>query len=479
MNAAGWYFSSERAFDITVAYQLDPRPEFMDAILSNLNYEGGCNPVNVSYVTGLGWKRQREIVHQYAQNDRRVLPPGGIPLGNIQDGFAYVDTYKSELGALCFPSDGAAVGYYPFYDRWGDSFNVSTEFVNLDQSRSLASLAFVATLTPLKSQAWTPPSGQVSVAADPSVPGQFRATMTVPGMDLNGARIVWEARDQEPAYGLVYTFTPKSSGAQWVEAEAQWPDGRRVVAVGTFNYDNPMITWVDDSLPEGAVAGADGGDFWNWVNVSPAPAVGSVSHQSAIAAGQHQHYFDNASSTLTINTGDVLFAWVYIDPANRPEQIMLQFNAGEWEHRAYWGASKLSFYAAEGSAGKKSMGPLPTAGQWVRLQVPAKDVGLEGKTIKGMAFSAYGGRVTWDAAGKATANAATAWLNTKVLPGTSAMSIAFDSQIGRNYRVAYKDSVAQTNWIVLHDITASDWQTTVRDTNAIARRQRFYMVAAN
>src|SRR4029079_19173037 len=78
VRGAGWYFSSERAFDISVGYQISPKPEFLDALISNLNYEGGCNPVNVSYVTGLGWKRQREIVHQYAQNDRRILPPGGI-----------------------------------------------------------------------------------------------------------------------------------------------------------------------------------------------------------------------------------------------------------------------------------------------------------------------------------------------------------------------------------------------------------------
>ena len=31
-------------------------------MLANMNYEGGCNPVNVSYITGLGWKRQRDIV---------------------------------------------------------------------------------------------------------------------------------------------------------------------------------------------------------------------------------------------------------------------------------------------------------------------------------------------------------------------------------------------------------------------------------
>ena len=35
----------------------------MAALLENMNYEGGCNPVNVSYITGLGlWKRQRDIV---------------------------------------------------------------------------------------------------------------------------------------------------------------------------------------------------------------------------------------------------------------------------------------------------------------------------------------------------------------------------------------------------------------------------------
>jgi hypothetical protein len=85
---AGWYFSSERAFDLTVAYQLSPKPEYLDAITSNLNYEGGCNPLNVTYITGLGSRRQREIVHQYAQNDRRVLPPSGILLGNVQAGFS-------------------------------------------------------------------------------------------------------------------------------------------------------------------------------------------------------------------------------------------------------------------------------------------------------------------------------------------------------------------------------------------------------
>jgi hypothetical protein len=46
------------------------------------------------------------------------------------------------------------------------------------------------------------------------------------------------------------------------------------------------------------------------------------------------------------------------------------------------------------------MGSLPLTGQWVRLEVPAIQVGLEGKTLNGMAFTLYGGRATWDYAGK-------------------------------------------------------------------------------
>ena len=54
VQGAGWYFSDDQAFDMTVAYQLNPNPDYMHAILANMNYEGGCNPVNMTYVTGLG-----------------------------------------------------------------------------------------------------------------------------------------------------------------------------------------------------------------------------------------------------------------------------------------------------------------------------------------------------------------------------------------------------------------------------------------
>jgi len=235
---AGWYFSSDAAFDLAVAYQLhypemnDPRAKLLDALLSNLNYEQGCNPVNVTYLTGLGWKRQREIVDQYAENDRRVLPPTGIPLGNIQAGFGWLFLYQNELGNLSFPSDGAKDSPYPFYDRWGDSFNLSQEFITVNQARALGYLCWLMAQTPLKSQSW-----KCGLASISGLPPKARANhglkveLTAPDLPLDHARIVWEAQDQQPAYGRSFEFTPAHSGSQWLEAEAQLADGRRVFAV--------------------------------------------------------------------------------------------------------------------------------------------------------------------------------------------------------------------------------------------------------
>src|SRR5439155_25237801 len=54
---------------------------------------------------------------------------------------------------------------------------------------------------------------------------------------------VWEARDQEPVLDTnLFAFAPTNYGAQWVEAEAQWPDGRRAFAAADFFATNGLPT---------------------------------------------------------------------------------------------------------------------------------------------------------------------------------------------------------------------------------------------
>ncbi|HYP01628.1 MAG TPA: hypothetical protein VER76_15665, partial [Pyrinomonadaceae bacterium] len=159
------------------------------------------------------------------------------------------------------------------------------------------------------------------------------------------------------------------------------------------------VVWVDDAVPAGAVVGGDA-EGWNWVSSSPAPYSGTLAHQSNIFAGMHQHFFYATTNPLTVNTGDTLFTYVYLDPANPPTEIMLQWNDGSWwDHRAYWGANTIA-WGTDGTNSRRYMGALPPTGQWIKLEVPASQVGLEGQTVKGMAFTLYGGRATWDRAGK-------------------------------------------------------------------------------
>ena len=235
-----------------------------------------------------------------------------------------------------------------------------------------------------------------------------------------------------------YTFTPPSrsysnvAGNQTTQDYAATPVGSDTV-------------WVDDAVPAGATLAADGGDSWTWINSNPTPYSGSLAQQSTLAAGEHQHYFYNATGTLTVATGDTLFAYVYLDPVNPPSEVMLQWNDGTWEHRAYWGANLIGF-GVDGTVSRRYMGALPATGQWVRLSVSAAQVGLEGKTLNGMAYTLYGGRASWDYAGKTAkpVNSDTVWMDDAVPAGATLAADGGDSWTWINSNpTPYSGSLAQ------------------------------------
>jgi RHS repeat-associated protein len=153
--------------------------------------------------------------------------------------------------------------------------------------------------------------------------------------------------------------------------------------------------WVDDAVPGGSTLAWDY-DGWNWQSGNPVSA--TAYHYSPSNSGLHQHYFYGATETLSVGTGDVLYAYIYLDPSALPQQIMLQWNDGDWEQRAYWGQNLINA-GTNGTVSRRYMGAIPSATGWVRLEVPASLVGLEGVTINGMAFTLYGGHAWWDRAG--------------------------------------------------------------------------------
>jgi hypothetical protein len=155
------------------------------------------------------------------------------------------------------------------------------------------------------------------------------------------------------------------------------------------------LVWVEDAVPDGARE--EGG--WKFVSQ---PVYSGQRASTRTASGLSQHYFTGAKTPLRVAEGDVLFTYVYLDPQDPPQEIMLQWNDGSWEHRAYWGDNLID-WGQENSPSRRHRGDLPAAGQWVRLEVPAADVGLAaGAQINGWAFTQYGGTVFWDHAGIVT-----------------------------------------------------------------------------
>jgi Tc toxin complex TcA C-terminal TcB-binding domain/F5/8 type C domain len=205
------------------------------------------------------------------------------------------------------------------------------------------------------------------------------AWVTVPGGSISGNNKVWRK----------VTFPPVTTDKVRVLIHGTSDGQARLIELEAYGYGTAETIWLDDALPAGATPA--GGTAWTWVSAGPAPGSGMRALQSAVAPGIQEYSFSGATAPLVVNPRDVFFAHVYLDPRNPPSEIMLQWYDGSWEHRAYWGADNIA-RGTDGTASRRRIGPLPTVGRWVRLEVPAVQVGLENRTVTGMALLVYGER---------------------------------------------------------------------------------------
>jgi mono/diheme cytochrome c family protein len=200
------------------------------------------------------------------------------------------------------------------------------------------------------------------------------------------------------AYGFAFT---QHDGVAWWDAAG---------ISSTKSQEPSDFVWIDDEAPRGAELQGDGpGEPWQWVE-SPLPVHSGrrATRRTTNAAALSQHFFTGVAEPLVIQPGDRLFSWVWIDPANPPRTIMLQWNDGSWEHRAYWGENTIG-WGSDGTGSRRRLGDLPRngngelGGEWLRLEVAARDVDLKpGAKVNGWAFTQFGGTVGWDMAGVRT-----------------------------------------------------------------------------
>lgn len=232
----GWFWVMDAAKDIAAAAILDPslKDKAIEILADSSAFEFGANPVNRSMVSGSGDRWMREIVHQYAWNDERVLPPSGIPYGNIFGGPHNLDQYRVDgrngLNFLYVPNLSEN---FPFYNRVAaDAFNVSAEFTIDKQARNFSAYAFLTNATGIPFPKWAPIEGKITglpATAEDGTPIAARLEgENLP--PLEDAQIIWESSGSEPSYGKEFQGKTVGVFPGFVEVEAVWPDGRRLMA---------------------------------------------------------------------------------------------------------------------------------------------------------------------------------------------------------------------------------------------------------
>ena len=115
------------------------------------------------------------------------------------------------------------------------------------------------------------------------------------------------------------------------------------------------------------------------------------------AKGVAQDFFDGGTAPFIVPPEGIISVMARTDAANLPRAIMVQFHVGDWNHRAVWGEEGVIPYGTPGTIEHFRAGPLPTAGNWTQLDVPAEKIGLKpGDKISGYAFTQFDGTVYWD-----------------------------------------------------------------------------------
>lgn len=155
------------------------------------------------------------------------------------------------------------------------------------------------------------------------------------------------------------------------------------------------VLWFEDSFPHGVNAQFSG-EPTKLITQVDGPVSSGTHALKRKAQGVAQDFFTDGAS-FEIPANGKLSVQCFIDPEDQPKAVMLQFHVGGWNHRAVWGEEGAIPFGKVRTPERVTLGALPKAGEWVKLEFPADKLGLKpGMKVTGYAFTQFGGTVTWD-----------------------------------------------------------------------------------
>jgi glycosyl hydrolase family 9/cellulase-like Ig domain-containing protein/PKD domain-containing protein len=211
----GWVFPGDLAgYNLLMGYAVDGDRRYLECALDNLAYTCGANPSGYFLQTGLGWKRNIEVVSDASNSDGITEPIPGLPLGIGSGEFYWLSQYEKQVAEGTYPAK------WPLMNRWYDGFNVSTEFTMAPMMRETIVAGFFSDLR-------TPPGRRptVKIQADrTSGPGPLAVRFEI-RTSARVRQVFWDFGDESFS-------TQRAPGHTFRDPGRQYP-----VAVTVINED--------------------------------------------------------------------------------------------------------------------------------------------------------------------------------------------------------------------------------------------------
>jgi hypothetical protein len=148
---------------------------------------------------------------------------------------------------------------------------------------------------------------------------------------------------------------------------------------------------IDDTFPWGSRTRNTSRNDAVWVRN---PDFGPRSGERVLELAYGSRYdltIELASNQVIVPEQGRLSFWMRVDADHVPGYVALQIDDGR-NHRVMWGNQRAS-----GNSGDTTMGPIPSGGEWTRIEIPLDTIQAQaGATIRNLVFTQEGGRIWID-----------------------------------------------------------------------------------
>jgi len=242
-NMLGWFFPiSDFSWDLLLAHELYGNEEYLETAEDQIHFTLGANPSNMTYVTGMGFKRLKSLVDQKSLYDSISNLVVGLPVSPVVTGYSWLENYGRDINNYTFPFDNPKENEatYGILESAYDGWNVNAEFSIEKMAGMLATLAI---LTPKSEEKYKYPKFKLSIESKSK--GIYQPHLTFEKYKPKSYTLYWYENDELVSVDSNYQLNQNASNSIWkLSVELVTMEGRRwydELTINTRDYEDTSI----------------------------------------------------------------------------------------------------------------------------------------------------------------------------------------------------------------------------------------------